>query len=121
MYTYFFSHCARSINCIFSLLKGAFIDVQDAPAYVKVVPQFGRNKPLLPHGSLEDECSVSCLHVSSHLPTCTVEPHLAVTVGPTLSSYSGASLGWSQWGFPWAVTVGPPLGGYSGAALVRSQ
>ena len=109
MYTYFFSHYARSFNCIFSLLKGAFIDVQDAPAYVKVVPQFGRNNPLLSHGALEDERSVSCLDVSSYLPTCTTEP--------PLSSHSGASRGWSQWDLPWVVTVGPPLGSHSGASL----
>ena len=60
-----FSHFARSINCLFSL-KGLFIDVQDAPAHVKVVPQFGRNnKPLLPHGSLGDKRSVSCIDITS--------------------------------------------------------
>ena len=66
MYVYLlFSHFARSINCLFSL-KGVFIDVQDAPAHVKVVPQFGRNDNLLlPHGSLGDKRSVSGLDVTS--------------------------------------------------------
>ena len=113
MYTYFFSHDARSIHCLFSLLKGAFIDVQDAPAYVKVVPQFGRNKTLLPHGLLEDERSVSCLNVSSYLPTCTMEPPLSSHSGAPFGGPSGAALWWlqwSQWVLPWAATTGHTTG-----------
>ena len=85
------SRITHGQSTIYSLLKGAFIDVQDAPAYVKVVPQFGSNNPLLPHGSLEDECSVSCLDVSSYIPTRTVEP--------PLDGHSGVSFGRSQLGF----------------------
>ena len=71
MHGHIFAHTARSTNCLFSL-KGLFIDVQDAPEYVKVVPQFGRNdKPSLLHGSLGDKRSVRCLDVVSHFPTCT--------------------------------------------------